>query len=54
MPKFMTYQRPNPVNKQSWAGRSGATPYQPIRKPAPMPEQRKLTLPPLPGGQKYR
>jgi hypothetical protein len=23
MPKFMTYQRPAPVNKQSWGGKPG-------------------------------
>ena len=32
MPKFMTYQRPTPINKQSWAGRPGANPYQPVRR----------------------
>lgn len=23
MPKFMTYQRPAPVNRQSWSGKAG-------------------------------
>ena len=26
MPKFITYQRPAPVNKGKWAGRPGAPP----------------------------
>lgn len=42
MPKFMTYQRPTPVNKQSWSGKPGHA-YGPIRK-APQPELPK-TLP---------
>jgi len=29
MPKFMTYQRPAPVNKTSWSGRPGGNAYQP-------------------------
>lgn len=33
MPKFMTYQRPTPVNKAAWSGRPAANPYQPERKP---------------------
>ena len=47
MPKFMTYQRPAPVSKQSWN-------HAPDRKadvPRKPPEQHKLkgavTLPPL-------
>ena len=28
MPKFMTYQRPAPVNKTSWSGRPGGNAYQ--------------------------
>jgi len=54
MPKFMTYQRPAPVNKQSWGGRAGATPYQPVRKPALTPDPHKLMLPPLLGSPKLR
>ena len=54
MPKFMTYQRPTPINKQSWGGRPAANPYQPMRKQVPMPEQQKLTLPPLLGSPKSR
>jgi hypothetical protein len=52
MPKFMTYQRPIPVNKQSWGGRPGANPYRPAGRSAGVPEPRKLTLPPLLGGPK--
>lgn len=32
MPKFMTYQRPTPVNRNAWAGRPGTGPYQSPRK----------------------
>ena len=51
MPKYMTYQRPTPVNKTAWAARPGANPYQPVRKPGaarPAREPRKaaLLLPP--------
>lgn len=35
MPKFMTYQRPTPVNKSSWTGRAGSNPYQPVRRAPP-------------------
>lgn len=31
MPKFMTYQRPAPINKQSWGGKPGHA-YGPLRK----------------------
>ncbi len=31
MPKFMTYQRPAPVNKQSWGGKPGHG-FGPVRK----------------------
>jgi len=53
MPKFMTYQRPAPVNKTSWTGRPGGNAYQPIRRPAahPAPEPHKPTLP---GGPRSR
>lgn len=54
MPKFMTYQRPTPVNKQSWGGRPGATPYQPQRKQGSAPDPHRLTLTPLLGGPKSR
>ena len=33
MPKFMTYQRPIPVNKQRWGGKPGHA-YGPAPKPA--------------------
>jgi hypothetical protein len=54
MPKFMTYQRPAPVNKNAWAGRPGANPYQPPRKGGrQLPEGAKPGLPaPLLGAQK--
>lgn len=52
MPKFMTYQRPVPVNKANWNGRSGGNPYQPVRKlklaTPPAPEPAKPVLPALP------
>jgi hypothetical protein len=39
MPKFATYQRPAPVNKQTWGGKPGVpygkTPKQKVPKPAP-------------------
>jgi len=56
MPKFMTYQRPTPVNKQGWAGRPGANPYQPVRRSPghPVPELQKPALPSLLGGPKSR
>lgn len=56
MPKFMTYQRPAPVNKQSWNGRPTANPHQPVRRstgPA-APEPHRLVLPPLLNGPKLR
>lgn len=51
MPKFMTYQRPAPVNKTSWGGRPGGNAYQPVRRPAapPAPALQKLPVPQLPG-----
>ncbi len=56
MPKFMTYQRPAPVNKATWSGRPGPNPYQPSRRRAghPASEPQKLALPPLLGGPKSR
>ena len=53
MPKFLSYQRPTPVNKQSWGGKPGQA-YGPVRKPAKVvkadaPEPR---LPPLPVDRK--
>jgi len=44
MPKFATYQRPAPVNKASWGGKPGGSPYQPGRRPQLPPVQ-----PTLPG-----
>ena len=44
MPKFITYQRPQPVNKAAWGGkngRPGGNPYQPVRR---------QQLPPAPNG----
>lgn len=36
MPKFITYQRPAPVNKANWGGRPAGNPYLPVRRaPAP-------------------
>ena len=55
MPKFMTYQRPTPVNKTSWNGRPGASPYQPARKPGaarPAHEPQKPALPIMRNGIK--
>lgn len=51
MPKFMTYQRPTPVNKNAWTGRPGTKPYQPVRKgktapTAPEPAKPAAVLPP--------
>ena len=54
MPKFMTYQRPTPVNKQNWAGRPGANPYQPARKQGSAPDPHTSTLAPLLSGPKSR
>ena len=51
MPKFMTYQRPTPVNKAAWSGRPAANPYQPERKPGAAHaahERQKPALPILP------
>jgi hypothetical protein len=47
MPKFMTYQRPVPVNKQSWAGRPGHT-NGPIRKAENTTRKDRSALPKLP------
>ena len=49
MPKFMTYQRPTPVNKANWGNKPGGSPYQPIRKAKPE-EPAKPSLPPLLNG----
>ncbi len=51
MPKFLTYQRPAPVNKQSWGGKPGHA-YGPTRKPAKVvkSDTAELKLPPLPTG----
>jgi hypothetical protein len=45
MPKFMTYQRPIPVNKANWSGKPGGHPYQPIRKVKAATKPAKSTLP---------
>lgn len=48
MPKFMTYQRPAPVNKANWTGKPGGNPYPapPAVRPAlPKPG---VTPPPAP------
>lgn len=49
MPKFMTYQRPVPVNKQRWGGKPGHA-YGPAPKPAKtaqVPAQSKLPVLPI-------
>lgn len=51
MPKFMTYQRPTPVNKAGWGGRSGANPYQPIRRSGTPVPQSDTRLPALAAGR---
>jgi|EndMetStandDraft_6_1072998.scaffolds.fasta_scaffold4732473_1 hypothetical protein len=48
MPKFMTYQRPVPVNKQSWGGKPGHA-YGPVRKPVKVEKtEQQPALPKLP------
>ncbi len=42
MPKFITYQRPAPVNKAAWGGKPGGNPYQPVRRPQLPPVQHGL------------
>lgn len=49
MPKFMTYQRPIPVNKTNWNGKPGGNPYQPVRK---LKKQSEPAKPALPNGFK--
>lgn len=44
MPKFITYQRPAPVNKQNW---NGASKQQPLPRKAPMESKSTPTLPSL-------
>ena len=49
MPKFMTYQRPAPVNKSAGGGgKTGGNPHQPVRR---LPAAPGLTqpAPALPG-----
>jgi hypothetical protein len=53
MPKFMTYQRPAPVNKANWRGKPGTPWGKPGKQiPKPAPEARipalDIKLPPLP------
>lgn len=54
MPKFMTYQRPAPVNKAAWRGKPAANPYQPVRRPGAHAahEPQKPALPILPASFK--
>jgi hypothetical protein len=45
MPKFMTYQRPTPVNTAAWGGKAGHSPYQPVRRqPASKPSPERIEL----------
>jgi hypothetical protein len=45
MPKFITYQRPAPVNKAGWAGKPGAAQGKPDKRaPKPAPEARSPAL----------
>ena len=45
MPKFMTYQRPAPVNRQARGGKPGVAYGKPGRQaPKPAPETRQPTL----------
>jgi hypothetical protein len=45
MPKFLTYQRPAPVNKQNWSGKPGTTYGKPGRHaPKPAPQARSPVL----------
>ena len=48
MPKFMTYQRPSPANKNTWKGQSSPNPYQPVRKGKYAPAIPETTRPALP------
>jgi hypothetical protein len=45
MPKFMTYQRPAPVNKANWGGVKGAP--KPGKKASKALADKALALPPL-------
>ncbi len=47
MPKFMTYQRPTPVNKDAWMGRSGTNPHRPGRNGKTVPAVLEATRPTL-------
>jgi hypothetical protein len=48
MPKFMTYQRPVPVNKTAWAGRPGANvPGRKAKAARTAPEQQRPRRPAL-------
>jgi hypothetical protein len=57
MPKFITYQRPAPVNKSNWGGKPGAPYGKPGKQPKGRPETRltqlepKLKLPDPPKGR---
>jgi hypothetical protein len=49
MPKFLSYQRPTPVNKLSWVGRQSHG-QNPVPRPVPKPlktDKGGLALPPL-------
>lgn len=50
MPKFLTYQRPTPINKAGWGGRSGTNPYLPIRRFGTPGPQAASRLPALTAG----
>ena len=58
MPKFITYQRPAPVNKSSWHGNPGASFGKPGKRgPRSAPATRKPAqdaMPKLPGPPKLR
>ncbi len=42
MPKFITYQRPAPVNKAAWNGGKPGNPYAPVRRPQLPPPPKSL------------
>jgi hypothetical protein len=42
MPKFITYQRPAPVNKSSWGGQPGAPYGKPGKQPRKGPPETRV------------
>ncbi len=48
MPKFMTYQRPTPVNKANWTGSNARNPHQPVRGPSRVAKAQDAAKPALP------